>query len=218
MSQAIPRSHRLLAAVLVAAPLCEVVEALLSPLRGTSTAADLGAISAHQSVFVASVLTGLAGTVLYVPAFLGLARLAAERSRKLAAVGGALAVASMLGFMGIRMGQAVELQTVRESLSPTTGAALIDHAGANPIGLVLLVMFLAGSVLGVVLLAVALWRSGSVPRPAVVLFAVFPFVDLLTPGPLGVLVSHALLLAGLGWMGLSMLRSPTPAVPAAVAV
>src|ERR1700712_4949221 len=128
------RSRSLLAAALIAAPLCEVVEAVLSPLRGTSTTADVRAIALHQSAFVTSVLVGLVGTVLYVPAFLGLARATAQRSRVLAIVGGALAVLSMLGFMGVRMAQGVELQAVRDGLATAQVARLGDGATSHPIG------------------------------------------------------------------------------------
>jgi hypothetical protein len=201
------------AALLVAAPLIELVETVLSPLTDGSTADDLHAIAAHQSVFVVSVLAGLLATILYVPAFLALARLTWNRSPRLSAVGGAVAVLSMLGFMGVRMLQAVELQAVRKPLGIQTGAALIDSAGTNPIGAVFLVLFLGGSVIGVVCLAVATWRAHVAPRTAVVLFLAFPFVDLLMPGHLGTVVAHAALLAGLGWIGVAAARGS--AVPPA---
>lgn len=201
------RSRALLAAVLIAAPLCEVVEALLSPLRGTSTTADLVAISLHQGAFVMSVLVGLVGTVLYVPAFLGLAGVAARRSRVLAGVGAAFAVLSMLGFAGVRMAQAVELQGIRDGLAMSQLARLVDGVSANPIGGVLLAMFLGGTVVGVVCLAIATLRSRVAPWPAVVLFVVFPFADLLVPGRLGSVVAHGVLLVGLGWIGVAQLRT-----------
>jgi hypothetical protein len=194
------------AALLVAAPLIELVETLLSPLTDGSTADDLRAIAAHQSVFVLSVLVGLLATILYVPAFLALARLTWNRSPRLSAVGGAVAVLSMLGFMGVRMVQAVELQAVREPLGIQKSAALVDSAATNPIGAVFLLLFLGGSVIGVGCLAIATWRAHVAPRPAVVLFLAFPFVDLLMPGRLGTVVAHAVLLAGLGWIGLAAAR------------
>jgi hypothetical protein len=204
-----PASRRFrlgLAALLVAAPLAEVVESLLSPLTDGSTADDLRAIAAHQSVFVVSVLVGTLATVLYVPAFVGLARLTWERSRVLSAVGGAIAVLSMLGFMGVRMLQAFELEAVRRHLPVGSAARLVDGAGTNTIGGVLTAVFLGGSVVGVVCIAVAVWRARLAPVPAAVLLVAFPFVDLLAPGHLGTVVSHAVLLVALGWIGLSLAR------------
>ncbi len=210
------RSRRALVVLLLLAPLLELAETLLSPLRGGSTADDLRAIAAHQPAFVVSVLFGIAATVLYVPAFLGLAVLSRPRARKLSAVAGAVAVLSMLGFMGVRMLQAFELQAVRQNLPTGLGAQLVDGAGGTPLGTVFLVLFLGGSVIGVPLLAVAVWRARLAPIPAVVLFLVFPFVALLVPGHMGPVVSHAVLLAGLGWIGLALTRERAAAeVPAA---
>jgi hypothetical protein len=202
-----PARPLLVAACLVAAPVCEVIEAVLSPLAGTSTTADLDGIAAHQSAFVASVLVGLLGTALYVPAFLGLLRRTAARRPRLSLVASVLVVASMLGFAGVRMAQAVELQVTRDRLPSAQAAALVDHLSANPIGGVLLVMFLGGSVLGMVCLAVALWRSGGFPRPAVVLLVLFPFVDLAAPGHVGTIASHVVLLVGLTWIAVRLLAT-----------
>ncbi len=204
---AAPPRPVLVAACLVAAPLCEVVEAVLSPLSGTTTTADLEGIAAHQPTFVVSVLVGLVGTALYVPAFLGLLRRTAARSPRLSLVASVLVVASMLGFAGVRMGQAAELQAVREGLPTSQAAALVDHLSANPVGAVLLVMFLGGTVVGMLLLAAAVWRSGRFPRPAVVLLVLFPFVDLALAGHVGAVVSHLLLLVGLTWIAVRLLAT-----------
>jgi hypothetical protein len=104
------------------------------------------------------------------------------------------------------MAQAVELQGIRDGLGVGQVARLVDGLSTNPIGAVMLVMFLGGTVLGVVCLAVAMWRARVAPRPAVVLFLAFPFVDLLVRGEMGVVVSHTVLLAGLGWIGLTLMR------------
>ena len=195
---------------LVLAPLCEVVEALLSPLRGTSTAADLRGIDAHQGLFVISVLVGLVATLLYVPAFLGLATRCLVAAPVAARVGVAFAVWSMLGFMGVRMAQAVELQAVRDGLDRGETVRLMDHLVTNPIGAPSLVLLLAGSAVGLVALAVAGWRAG-LPRPALLLVAVFPFLDLALPSQTGTVASHVALLAGLGWLAVALAREAGPA-------
>lgn len=184
---------------LVLAPTAELVEQVLSPLKGTSTAADLAAIEAHRGAFTVSVLIGLLATVAYVPAFTGLALTCLPHSRAAARVGGSLAVVSMLGFSGVRMLQAVVLQAVDDGMDHHLAAQLIDHTSTGPIGAVLLVMFLGGTAVGVLALAVASWRA-KLPRPAVVLLVLFPFIDLAAPGHLGSVVSHTVLLVALGWL------------------
>lgn len=219
-----PQSRRFrlgLAALLVAAPSVELVETVLSPLNDGSTIDDLHAIAAHRSLFVASVLAGIVATALYVPAFVGLARMSWTRSRVPAAVAGSIAVLSMLGFMGVRMLQAFELQAVDQHVPTAQAASLVSGAGTGPIGAVITAMFLGGSVIGMVCLAVAVWRARLAPVAAAVLVGAFPVVDLLTPGHVGTVVSHAVLLVGLGWTGLSLVRgaaaveAPATVAPAA---
>lgn len=213
------RAFRLgLAVLLVVAPLCELVETVVSPLTSGSTVDDLHAIAAHQSAFVVSVLVGVLATALYVPAFLGIARLTWQRSRRLSVLAGTSVVLAMLGFMGIRMAQAVELQGARDGLGATRTAHLIDGVAANPIGGTVFALFMGGTVIGVVCTAAAVWRARLAPVPAVVLLAAFPFLDLLTPGYLGTLLAHAVLLVGLGWIGLALTRTSTDRTESLVAV
>lgn len=189
-----PASRRFrlgLAALLVAAPLLELVETVLSPLTDGSTADDLHAIATHRSVFVVSVLAGILATALYLPALVGLARLSWARSRVLSAVAGSIAVLSTLGFMGVRMLQAFELQAVDQHLPAAQAARLVDGAGTNALGSVLTVTFLGGSVLRLVCQGIAVRRARLAPVAAVVLLVAFPFVDLLAPGHLGTVASHA---------------------------
>lgn len=188
---------------LVLAPILEVAEALLSPLKGTSTAADLRGIDGHQGLFVVSVLLGLLATLIYVPAFLGLATRCVAAAPVAARLGAAFAVWSMMGFMGVRMAQAVELQAVRDGLDRGDTARLLDHLVSNPLGAPSLILLLAGSAVGLVALAVAGWRAG-LPRPALVLVAVFPFLDLALPSQTGTIASHVALLAGLVWLAVAL--------------
>lgn len=214
-------SRRTTVVCLVVAPLLEVLEAALSPLADTSTKADVAAVAAHQQVFVASVLVGMVATALYVPAFLGLAAATVVRSRRLARAGGWLVVGSLLGFFGVRMGQAVELQAVRDGLPASLTARLIDDLATNPLGVVVLVLFLGGSTLGVIALAASAWRAG-LPRLGAVLLGAFPLADLALHGHLGTLASHLVLLAGLVWLAVGLQReaagaglgtAPVPATP-----
>ncbi|MET7379893.1 hypothetical protein ABZT08_13920 [Streptomyces sp. NPDC005526] len=194
---------------LILAPLFEIVEAVLSPLRDGSTAADIAAIQAHQGRFTVSVLVGLAATWLYVPAFLGAGRLAAPRNPRLAATATSLLVAAMLGFAGIRMGQALELAAVHRHMPPATLGDLLDAVPGTAPGAAIMAVFLVGSTLGLWLLAAALWRADAVPRPFVAALAAFPVIDLALHGHLATIAAHLVMAAGLGAVGLRLLsRSP----------
>jgi hypothetical protein len=186
------------AVLLVTAAMLELAESLISPLQGGSTSSDLALVAAHQGRFTVSVLCGMAAVLMYGPGFLGLADSCASRTPRLARFAGWTAVVSMTAFFGIRGVQAVELATVRKGLDHHTAGRVIDAAGSNALGILMLVLFLGGAVVGTVSLAVATWRAG-LPRVAAVLLGAFQLVDFALPGHLGTVLSHTLLLVALGW-------------------
>lgn len=195
-----------LAVFLVLAPLCDTVEQAVSPLTGSTTYADLGVISAQGSRYTAAVLIGMVGTLLFVPAFLGLAARTVERAPVASRIGAALTIVGMGSFMGVRFGQAVELQAVRDGVDRRTAADLVDGLAGNPIGGVIVVLFLIGTTVGLLALAVAVWRAG-LPRPAAVLLAVFGIGDTALEGLVPGTVMHLVLLVGLGWIAVAVLRT-----------
>jgi hypothetical protein len=214
MSSSILPGPRTTAVLLVVAAVGEVVEALISPITGTSTAADLDAIAAHQGAFTVATVIGVVATVLYAAGFLGLASSAAPRSPRLARVGGWASAAAMLGFMGVRLGEAIELAGVRNGLDHVTLAKAIDDTAANPVGALILVLFLGGAIVGLVSLAFAGWRAGW-PKAACVLLGVFQVVDFVAPSH-PVPVSHLMLLVALAWISATLWRqSERSAAPAA---
>src|SRR4051812_29452918 len=209
-------SDRMLRALLVSAPALGVTELVISPLAGTTTSADLARIAEHQGVFVASVLVGVLATVLYIPAFIGLAARVAPAAPRTARTAAALVIVTFTGFMAVRAGQAFELQTVRShGLSLSGGAHLVDDTFAGPIGAPMLVMFLLGSILALAFLAVACWRAG-LPRVAVVALGVFPVLDLALPGRIGSIASHLVLLAATTTFAVALGRGETRTAPEAV--
>ncbi|MBS1675578.1 MAG: hypothetical protein JSS74_16610 [Actinobacteria bacterium] len=197
----------LLCVCLIAAPLAETVEQLLSPLTGGSTADDLAAIAAAPERFLLSVLIGLLATALLLPALLGLAHRTSERSPLLALFASIAIGASLLGFAGVRMSQGFEYAFATGGASPATAAAQFEAAIAAPIGMVMTIAFLAGTVIGIVLLAIGLWRSRRVPVGSIILLLLFPVADLTAPAPAGPVISHLILLAALTWMAIALLRT-----------
>ena len=202
-----PTRPLLLSCCLIAAPLAETIEQALSPLTGGSTPDDLAAIAARPERFLLSVLIGLIGTALLLPALLGLAGLGSDRSPKLSLLASIAIGTSSLGFAGVRMAQAFELQLATGGLPPAQAADQFDAAVGSPIGLALTIAFLGGTVIGVVLLAITLWRSHRVPIGAVILLVLFPVIDLALPTHPGPVISHLVLLGSMGWMAITLLRT-----------
>jgi len=207
-------SPRAVAGFLVLAGSCDLLESVISPLTSSTTAADVSAIAAHQDRFVLSVLIGLLGTLAYLPGMVGLMATTVRRAPWASRIAAGLALVGLSGWVGIRMVQAVELQGIRDGLARSTTASLIDHLGSNPVGSPILLVFLAGTILGMIALAVAVWRAG-LPKPAAVLLVLFPVADTGLEG-LGVSTfAHALPLIAFTWIAVRLVQGASK--PAALA-
>src|SRR4051794_711235 len=77
---------------MVAAPLFLVASALVSPELKSDESAQLDVIAAHATRWYWFTLLLLIGSILLVPALLGIAALVRERSPRLGNLGGGLAV------------------------------------------------------------------------------------------------------------------------------
>lgn len=202
--------RRVTAVLLVLAPIAEIVEATLSPLRDGTTTEDLGRIAAHQQAFAVSVVIGLIGTLLYLPGFLGLMELCRSRTPRWARLSGWLVLLSISCFVGVRATQATELSLARSGLPVPQAAGILDAGWGSPIGMIVFLLFLGGAFVGLVAMGVTVWRAGF-PRPAAVLLALFQPIDLLAGGHWGTVVSHTVLLVALGWLALHAWRGTTRA-------
>jgi hypothetical protein len=208
MSSSILPDRRATGVLLVAASLLDLTETVLSPLADGSTSSEMGRIAAHQGQFTISVLCGMVAVLLFGPGFLGLANTCATKVPRLGRFAGWVAAASMTGFFGVRGIQAVQLATVHDGLDHATAAKVIDDAGTNPLGALVLILFLGGALVGTVALAVATWRAG-LPRVPAVLLGSFQLVDLAAPGHGGTILAHALLVVAFVWFALT-LWAPSP--------
>jgi hypothetical protein len=210
-------SPRAVAVFLVLAASCDLLESVISPLTTSTTAADVSAIAAHQGRFVLSVLIGLVATLAYLPGMVGLAATTVPRAPWASRIAAGLALVGLSGWMGIRMGQAVELQGVRDGVPRSTTAGLIDHLGSNPIGSAIVLVFLAGTMLGMIALAVAVWRAG-LPKPAAILLVIFPIADTGLESFGVSTFAHALPLVAFGWIAVRLTKGAVePAVVPALA-
>jgi hypothetical protein len=91
------------------------------------------------------------------------------------------------------------------NVNRTEAAKLLE--GEEP-GLVIpiLVLFLAGVVLGLVLLALAAGRTGVLPLPGAAFLVAGGILSFFAEGGVLGIVAFALTLVGLGWIGVAVLR------------
>jgi len=155
--------HRLLAVALVAAPLLWLAAEAVSPALKSDSAAQLAVIAQQPDRWFGYTALLTLGTILFVPAILGIMRLTRARTPRLTLLGGALLGYGTIIAVGDAMSQLTTWQMVTGHADRTQMAALLDRA-ANASGASLFfapggLAFLVGSIL----LTVALIRTHVVP-------------------------------------------------------
>jgi hypothetical protein len=153
-----------LAASLVVAPLAYLVSTLVAPPLESDEAAQLAQMAAHADRTYLFALLTIVGSMLLLPATVGLAQLSARRSPWLAYLGGGLVALGVLVAIGDSFGLLWEWQMAVPGSNRTQMAALLNRFDTTT-GVALLFTIGGLALLtGCALLAAALWRSRAVPR------------------------------------------------------
>jgi hypothetical protein len=170
-----PHPARAAALCLVAAPFTWVAAELVSPGQASDAAGELAVAAAHPDRWAVSLALAAIGSMLLVAALPALLRLSRSRLALISTV--------LLGYANIvAAADAINEIGVRSMVDPAADqgqmAALIDRveAGASA------PFFVTGGIsfmLGAVLLAVALWRSRTVPAWSAALLGLSFVVNLL---------------------------------------
>jgi len=216
-----PTIRRLLfATVLLLQPPLQLAEQATDPQVGASGhAADartqVAAIAAHPDQRLLSILLGIAALALFVPVVLGLRHLLRARAPMFAHTGAAMALTGVVTFAALHGADLARLAVARTpGLSLDQAATSVGNVDAEgPLTLI----FLVGMMVGTLLLAIGLWRTGVVPRAASVLIIGFLVVDFASV-PVGsrplTLVAHVLLWAGTTIVAATVVRAPATSSPA----
>jgi len=162
----------------------------------------------HPVVHAAEQTALVVSSLFLLPGLLGLAHVCRFRVPKLTAVATVLVVWGMWGFGNVLAMGYVSGTVAPSVLSVDQAVTLNEGLSTHPgtVG-VALVPHLIGSFLGLVLLSIAIWRSGVFPRTAAVLLVAFLVWDFLLP-PVGPLEAHLLLAVAWTWLGVRLLRLP----------
>ena len=209
---------------LILAPLLLLGSAVALPGSKSDEGAQLAVIAQHPDRYYLFCLLGLVGTALLVPALLGLIQMLREQAAACGYIGGGLAIVGTLLGLVDWGSELVKWQMAAPSADRTEMAALLkrfdDAAGAA------LPLQISGFafLIGVVFLTIGLYRARAVPAWAPAGLLIGSFLNLAgfvaSSVPL-LIVSSALLLAALGWIGWTVLaqsdteweRTPEPARP-----
>jgi hypothetical protein len=194
-----PVSRWVAAAVLVGGATLQLVEEMIEP-----PFADDGQrfawLAMHTTLHSIDIAIGLAAIPLLIASTLLLTRLAWKMPR-LARIGAACNVVGFCGLAAVHGFEAATVAVLDAQVPAATVAAASAHlqpALAIPLG----IMFLGVLTVGMPMLLIALWRSRSVPRGAIV-FA-FAFMALDFAGPEMPFPSHGLSFISFVWMAASL--------------
>jgi hypothetical protein len=214
------------AVCLVGASVGALVQYLVTPIgEGDSASAQVAAAAAHLTRMRWAVVLDLP-ILLMIPALLYVGWLAGTRTSALAAIGTGLTFAVALGAVGYLL--ALDPLLYAAALQPDRAAAIgvvSDYLG-NGLVTAVVVAYLAGHVVGFVLLAVALRRARVVPVWAAVAMGLWPLAEM-AGGAAGArwlaAAGYGLLVVAFGACAAALVRSsplaalPVPALPATAA-
>lgn len=168
-----PWTRRLQAAALVAAPLAGLATTLVWPETPLDVAERLEVLAdtAHRTQLAH--LLNLVTILLFVPAVAGMHRLLQPHRTRAASVGVGLVAAGLVGWSGVLALGAAESQ-LAVTLAGSAAVSAVESLQGSPVAIAMTAGFLLCTFIGLVVLAVALWRAQVVPAwvPAAVGLAV----------------------------------------------
>lgn len=181
---------------------------LASPAIKSHEAAQIAVIAQHPTRYYLFTILILVSSMLLVPAIIGLMRMSADGSPRLANIGGTLSLLGALIAVGDSTSQLVIWQMGARGADRAQMAALL-HRYDNVAGSTL--VFSIGGlaiVVGIVLLSIALYRAQAAPAWASIGLVAGTVLNIagFSAGSAGVLIlSSVVLLAAFGWIGRSLL-------------
>lgn len=146
---------------MILAPTLFLVSAILAPSSDNDAGAILGAIADHTDRFYVSTLFGIAGSILLVPAVLGLMHMLREKQVALGHAGGGLAILGSLVFMMLWGVSLMEWQMVRGGADGAQMTALLDRF-MHTTGTEVFFFFSLAFTVGMLVLALGLYRARAV--------------------------------------------------------
>lgn len=177
---------------------------LVGDVLAPSGADYVASMAARPDSFGLAVAVSLLAVPFLVATAVAWTALTLGRSPRLAWPGGALMVTGACGLAAVLGAETAQYSLLVAGVDPATVARGLEEASGAPL-IVLLIMFVGGTVLGILLLLIALWRARAVPRGAVIVFLAFMIIDF---SPLTAVVpfpKHLVMLVAMVWMAASIL-------------
>ena len=185
-----------------------VAQDLVGPRTPSDAAGRYAAVAADRGGMVATSVLLLVSSLFLVPAVFGLLHLLRERGVTLGHVGGALAIVGALGHVAVMTYQLALVEMTRVG-DRDAMVALIDRLDSSPVVGVLVFPMILAFALGLLVLAIALWRARIVQGWAAALVVAAVALDIGAPdgAPASVSIAKQLLaFAAFAYVGLRILR------------
>lgn len=164
---------------------------------------------AHQGFYRVEWLAAMLGSFLLLIGFLGLWQITRWSTPRLTAVGAVVLTWGMFGQILSDSATYTAHVVAADVFGPADAERLVADGYLRDAGMTagILVPVVAGMFVGVIILAVALWRS-AFPRVPVVLLGLWPLWDFFGPSPLGPLTPDLFLLVAGVWLAVEVARLP----------
>lgn len=156
-------------ACLILGPVGAVVVEVATPIGDGDTATSVAQAGAHPTA-MRLVLVGDGLGLFLIPAVLIAASLTLRRAPRVGAWAGTVAFTGYVCLISV-ISEDILMDVAGRHADRSSAVALVDAYTSNGLFEVLLVGYLAGSVIGLVLLGAALWRSKVVP-PLIAAFVI----------------------------------------------
>jgi hypothetical protein len=199
---------------MVAMPLIWLASGVICPPLKSDGAAQLAVIRAHPDRWYWFTLLLLVGSVLLIPALLGVMRLLREPSPKLAVIGGWLALLGALVAIGDVATQFVTWLMAQSGQDPVQMARLLDRVGSSAAANITYTIGGPALLVGILLLSIALFRTRVAARWVPFAFfaaTVLNVVAFSNDFAVAVTASYVVLLAPMIYLARLVVRNTTDA-------
>jgi Domain of unknown function (DUF4386) len=155
-------------------PALMLIASIISPdTNNDNKLKELDTVAAHKSAFITGALIDLVATIVLLAASVGVIHLFRGRRVTLGQIAGSLLLVGTGASFAFYAFTIIEYEMVNQpGLNRQALATYLHKANMTASGAPIFILFLLGIVLGLILLAIALWRSDLIPRWAAALIVV----------------------------------------------
>jgi len=198
-------ARTLCALSLIAAPLLLLVGVLLGPDLSDDAAERLGEIQDDKTLYAASAVLFLVAPWVFIPGMVGLIHLLRGRGVTIGQVAASLLLLGALATTVFYGASGYEYQAATGGFNTPEVAELTEAAEEADYFIPIIIVFLAGVVLGGIALGIVLWRRGVVAAWAGLAVSASAVVGFIADSKAVSAIGFGLLLVGLGATALRVL-------------